>query len=589
MNAPRPSNVLPPGDGHLVVVDTEGSGLYVDDGARPSMVQVALSPTEAWSFPFDQGPSGKVEQLTLLDDPNLDELEWCYLTEWLSRQRLVMHNAKHDLHQLKAAPPGWAVHGRDLSDALEWDTMVAASVLDPTERVGLGAIAARLGLESKDNSQVASWLKKNKHHKYRYDLVPYGVMEPYSTGDVKLTYQVWEHQQAQLEAGEGSRAEVERELEYTKVLWRIESRGLPLDASAMLDACAVLQAKVEELEKDLPFPNSAAGAKAWFYDKHGYEPPTLTESGKPSVDAEAMRLLANQNAPGAALYAEIAQIQTALKMWYQPWPSMVGSDGRIRTSYRQTSVVSGRTSNERVNLQAIPHGNRVVDGVPTPRDLIYGDLWECDLAQAELRVAAKYARAKRMQELVLSDVDTHGQTATDLFDCTEDDSDWFVKRQVAKRCNFALIFGVGAKTMRDQLRRHLGLEWTEGEVGDLISRWRAIHPEFQRAIRATEKDADRDHYVKLVNGRRRWFRQGEFTHKAFNQKVQSSLAELAKEWAMETERRWPGVLILTIHDSEVLETKDETVPQAVADLGAQLGTAWFDFPMAVDVGRWGEH
>src|SRR5688500_9599120 len=45
---------LPDTDDLIVAVDTEGSGLYPDDGARISMVSLAFGETEA-AFPFDHG------------------------------------------------------------------------------------------------------------------------------------------------------------------------------------------------------------------------------------------------------------------------------------------------------------------------------------------------------------------------------------------------------------------------------------------------------------------------------------------------------------------------------------------------------
>ena len=77
----------------------------------------------------------------------------------------------------------------------------------------------------------------------------------------------------------------------------------------------------------------------------------------------------------------------------------MGGDGRIRTSFRQTKVVSGRLSVERVQLQAIPHdyqlGTLGVEGVRSffkPDDGF--ELWEVDISQAEIRVATAVARVR---------------------------------------------------------------------------------------------------------------------------------------------------------------------------------------------------
>jgi DNA polymerase I-like protein with 3'-5' exonuclease and polymerase domains len=93
-------------------------------------------------------------------------------------------------------------------------------------------------------------------------------------------------------------------------------------------------------------------------------------------------------------------------------------------------------------------------------------------------------------------------------------------------------------------------------------------------------------YIRLVNGRVRHFTQWKDHHEAFNQYVQGSLAELMNEWLLETEEQFPNTCLLTIHDSLVVETASRRRVDAIAKLGAHLGTQMFDVPMVVDVKEW---
>src|SRR5690625_7075201 len=97
---------------------------------------------------------------------------------------------------------------------------------------------------------------------------------------------------------------------------------------------------------------------------------------------------------------------------------MVGDDGRLRGNVRQNGTVSGRFSISRVQLQSIPHdfrldGFEVLEGIPTPRGMIGAGvqpgykLWELDLANAELRVAAMMAKCTRMLDLIHQGKDLH--------------------------------------------------------------------------------------------------------------------------------------------------------------------------------------
>jgi hypothetical protein len=61
-----------------------------------------------------------------------------------------------------------------------------------------------------------------------------------------------------------------------------------------------------------------------------------------------------------------------------------------------------------------------------------------------------------------------------------------------------------------------------------------------------------------------------------------------REWLVQTERRYPGIAVLTIHDSLVLETSSKAKVQAVQRLGEQLGGQMFDVPMAIDLKEWGK-
>lgn len=609
-----------------VCFDTETSGLHQDDGARVATVAVAWidqGRTVAHAFPFDQGPLDKQPQgaLELYGNPNLGEAEWVALLDWLGRQDLTAHNAKFDIAMMETGTRHWP--GRNLQDSVSWCSMVVQRELDPIRPTGLKPSYERL-FPDRDGSRRAEevlkvYMKKQKVPKGRYDLVPWDVMEPYAATDAYMGIELWALQHERIEGGEAKMSHVRESLAVMHMLTNIERRGVPFDAAGCLHAAHDLRKARDRVEQELPFPPSINSAKRWFFeDRDGARlvPYDVTTTGKPKMDAEILRKMERDQVPRAAEYSLWRKLDYALSMWYESYPAMIGPDGRLRTSFRQTKeedartggkgggTVSDRFSSTRMNLQAIPHRHRLgwlPDGVPTIRELIRPEpgtvLYELDLAQAELRVAAKLARSARMLELIESEADLHGETAKDLFRTTEDSDDWFRYRQIAKRSNFSLIFGVGPDTFRATVAKETGIELSRSETEDIIARWRRIFPEFQRAIWAAQDHADRYRWVPVVNGRRRWFHDYEDTHKAFNQRVQMSLATFARRWALVTERYLTetgrGALVLLIHDSEVLELPDDSEAQEtateVARMGSEIGTRWFKIGMSVDVGKWGEH
>ena len=86
---------LPPVRGLNVAVDTEASGLHVDDGARVSVVSAAWRMDDgelhSHAWPFDQGTNGKPGRTGDLfeQDINCSTGEWMLLVQWLQGTMLT--------------------------------------------------------------------------------------------------------------------------------------------------------------------------------------------------------------------------------------------------------------------------------------------------------------------------------------------------------------------------------------------------------------------------------------------------------------------------------------------------------------------
>lgn len=598
-----------------VAVDCETSGLHPDDGARVAVVSVAWGEAgeHTYAWPFDQGVRDKLGGIAIQqglfdgddESANLPESEWMALLEWLSQRRLVAHNAKFDACMLREGTRHWT--GRDLIRCVVWDTAIAAKELDPNQRVGLEHVSQRAGLgDAKVDTArpLKAWLRSHRYPAGRYDLVPWSIVQPYAESDAKLTIGVYHHQLARLDMGEGDWATIQHELDVMRVLYQIERRGIGFDAAGCLDAADRIEQEMRRVRRALPFDPSDGGinaAKRYFFGPKNaggleMEPISTTDKGNVQLNAEVVETLVRRGVAVAAEYQRWRKMDTALSMWYRAYPEMIGEDGRLRTVFRQTKVVSGRFSVERVNLQAIPHDHRlsgIPDGVPSVRSFFHAApgkrLWGLDLAQAELRVAARFARCARMLELIEQGADLHGDTARQLWPWLNvNHPDWFERRQLAKRGNFSLIFGVGPDKFRATLRKE-GIDMSLGEVKEIVYKWRDIYPEFTWAIDRAQLKAERCGHVRLITGRRRHFAPYEDLHKAFNQAVQGSIAELVKMWMVEVEQQWPGIIVLQIHDALEVEVDqdDEDTPRQAARVGTDMATDMFRVPMEVQVEEWG--
>jgi DNA polymerase I-like protein with 3'-5' exonuclease and polymerase domains len=593
-----------------VALDTETSGLHPDDGATVACVALA---SEDWSvaLPFDQGVRDKfhVQQLTLdfsgkLVDPNLPREDWEYLLRWLSDKDLIFQNAKFDLMMMRRGTRHF--DGVDLVDQLYWDTMLVSGVISPTLPRGLDAQSERYGLGGKVGvDRFKDWLKRHKFKPNRYDLVPWELMHEYVTGDAEQTYAIWKEQISLLDAMKATddyarlMQEIDKDLLLTKALYRMEQRGIMYDDGTSMREAEKLESMAEEIEARLPFKPTTHGAKGYFIGQLGLVADRYSEkTGEPSIDEEQVRKWIANDVPWAAEYAQASKYRRAVSMWYQGYPEKISMvDQRLRCVFRQGHVRSGRMSVERVQLQAIPKKDKNIPGIIGVREMLtcpdgYG-LWNLDLSQAELRVATHYARCEQMAKQLAAGEDIHSNNTIDILKVTEDSPEWKEKRDIAKRLTFGGIFQIGGETFQKTLSRLADIHLPLDECWRMIQGWRNKYPEFGYAYRKADQKATTDGYVRLCPNSpyeiRSYFAPTDYTNTAWNRMVQGSLAEVFGIWLGETERRWPGFMILTVHDSILLECpldEGDEIARQVAEYGAELFTEAFQTPMRVDIDRW---
>lgn len=615
------------------------------------------------------------------DSENLGHAEWTALCGWLvqvgRRVGLTAHNAKFDIHIMEKGPRWHPGRGVDLLSVVDWDTQGGADLWVAWRTSDVGKPTTSLkpnaqwlwGVSEGDEKAVISrYLKRMKLPPGRWDLMPWDVIAKYADQDARLTarYRKWQEVEAKrVKSASGGRQYAEygwtvgtggkgfqRRMDTMRMLVKVERRGLPFNASVARREVVEIDRRIAEVEAklaaELGGQVTLPMAKHYWFgsgDKlsnekvdvrgHGYEAYAVTEGGEPVVDIATLAKMHRDGLPLVQEWMDYKRLTDAKSRWYEGWTSRAGEDGRLRTGFRQNGTASGRFSVEEIQLQAIPADYKVkggpLAGLATPRDLIEAgvpdgyELWEMDLAQAELRVAAQMAGCQRMLSAIAEGRDLHGETATALFGVTPDSEDWGMYRQVAKRGNFSLIFGVGWKTFRDTLWKEAGVDWGEQETRAMITAWNALYPEYKVAIAQHERvvmNRYGKHGIGWIEDRatseRRWFtkwdveyynperqRMEKGAHKAFNQRVQPSLAQYGIDrWLAEEEwleARYRGTkhekvgagLVLMVHDSSVLllpEDDGEEVTATLSKMGTDLWARRFPgLPGGLDATRWASH
>lgn len=561
---------------------------------------------------------------------NFGDVAWRQLLLWMSDKRLVFHNAKYDLHMFRAGLRLYPGCGYDFENNFWWDTLLVQAITEPLSSNALDAIGKELFEEGKSPEMELALKKNGTGLTKRYDLVDWWVAGIYACQDALLTAKLYYHQVDKIEQGHIDhidQAIIVKEFKKMKLLYREENRGVKFKADIMREEALKMEKWVEELKGQLPWvalgkPANITGAKWWFFDHLDTVPVKLGNScsvcgfnaktGKrrkkkvpqcpsgqcvlaPSLDQEVVGKLAEMNVEGAEQWQTIGNMESALSKWYRAWPNQIGPDGRLRTNFRQCHMesdrkdqktggaISNRLSAERVQFQGFPNEEKLPADIQTPKKLIDADegyeVWELDVGNAEIRVAAWASQDPALIAKVNSGANIHDENTKAIFNITEDDPEWNMKRRLAKIGVFSDFYGSGIPTMHRQFESGLKRSFPLSVTKDFKARLAEAYPVVKRASRIAQRKADvtmgGDGYIRLYNGRRRWFGFLERTHKAWNQVMQCNVAEAVSEWMLAVEDKYPGIQINQVHDSLWLEVPSDKAQEIIEDV-RQIGIDIFE-------------
>ena len=175
------------------------------------------------------------------------------------------------------------------------------------------------------------------------------------------------------------------------------------------------------------------------------EAPVDEKTGKPSASRQAMRNYAADH--------KIVQVYLDWKRAEKRRQMVVSllehqaPDGVIRSNYIQLGADTGRMSCREPNLQQVPRDKGFRAAVEAPE----GWTFVCaDFGQMELRLAAAVSGDATMINAFKQGEDLHTITAAAIYpESSEDPAELKARRQVAKSANFGLLYGSGAKGLRN--------------------------------------------------------------------------------------------------------------------------------------------
>ena len=241
----------------------------------------------------------------------------------------------------------------------------------------------------------------------------------------------------------------------------------------------------------------------------------------------------------------------------------LSDDGFIRASYLQLGADTGRMSCMSPNLQQVPRDVRFRACVQAPTGW---RLVVADYGQMELRLAAAEAQDPLMTQVFQQGKDLHTITATQIYGVKEEDVTK-EQRQVSKSANFGLLYGSGAKGLRNYAAT-MGIQMDLDEAATVREKFHAAYKgiaEWQRDnARAADADADNPSIRIRLSGLRRFLpgENNKLTTRC-NTPIQGAGAAvlkltLGKLWPLlkadgEQRVRLAGV----VHDEIILLVKEE--------------------------------
>lgn len=557
----------------IIGYDSETEGL---DAYEHNIVGHVLSfgpaPDDTWYVPVRHGGGGNIKPVAKFEK---------LLTEvGKDRYRLWFgHNFQFDLRFLLR-------HNIRFLGEVE-DTQVNAAVinelassfsLDATSRA-MGAIekkgedlyvhlAQQFGGEANKTSMGNFWRLAGND--------PIGC--DYATGDGVSTWDLRTKQWDKIEAEELEYiAKLERRI--TRVVYRMQMRGIRVDQDELQRVSEFAAAKVKEAAKVFPPGFSARSnndVRAWV-EAQGFTNAPYTPKGAKFAatgdleEANKHRSFAKEylkTIPPGQFILDVREFTNLESTFINPLRDRhIQADGRVHCTYYQMATddygtITGRFSCSNPNLQQVPKRNKNL-GLPFRKVFIpeAGSEWlTADLSQCEPRILAHYSNCKTLVEGYTANppIDAHASVtiAAELEQMLG--VPFKEAREYGKRLNQTLLTGGG----QAKIISMLGVKGAQ-----IYDAYFEANPEIKKLLKNAEKRIRLKGYVVSYLGRKARLSSPDKAYVAANRLFQCGNADIIKQSLAdmdafyEDETNDEVYLMNTVHDSV-----DVNVPEGMRDV-----------------------
>lgn len=508
----------------------------------------------------------------------------------------IGHNLKYDLHIM--ANEGWNIDKIRPID----DTMLISYALHGTlHGHGLDELAQKY-LAHINISFASLFPPKTKDADMHFDCLDISLATPYAAEDATICMALYDLMRPQLNQNEKLRHLYETcDLPLMPILLKMERAGVLVNKTGLQQLSNIFHDQLSELESEI-----------WNLAGHEFNIASPKQLGtilfdelnlpankKRSTDADALNDLIDFH----PIIEKILNWRSIAKLagtYADALPRQIASDGRIHTTYLQTSTNTGRLSSRDPNLQNIPIktelGEEIRKCFVAPEGKV---LISADYSQIQLRLLADVANVHTFKETFNSGKDIHEQTARQIFGIAADAPVPKDLRRAAKTVNFSIIYGISSFGLSGQL----GI--SRAAAQEIINAYMAGLPEVKEYIEEVKHFATQHACVYTPWGRRIELPEvknprmrGYAMRAAVNAPIQGFEADLMRRAMVNIEKEImkPNSdkirMIMQVHDEIIFECDENIAEKFAKEIeSAMENVAKLSVPLAADyvIGKvWGK-
>ncbi|EAJ6177915.1 DNA polymerase I [Campylobacter lari] len=528
-------------DQSIVAFDTETTGLDTKE-AKIVGFSFCSHESEAFYVPLAHDYLGVCKQISM--QAAKKGIEKIY------QSTVIGHNLKYDFEIIKnnfnlLSPKNYA------------DTMILAWLKEPSLRVNMDVLAKRIF--DYETLHFEDLVKKGES----FAGVDVEKACKYAAEDAYITLRFYLYFLKNLEKPLLELAQ-KSEFEFIKVLIMMENNGIKLDIQKLESLMQnfnqdikILSEKIYDLAGEKFNINSPKQVGDILFEKLKLPSGKKSKTGY-STDEKVLNNLIDEHLiiKEILAYRELAKL---VGTYCEPLLKLAKKDenSRIYSSFLQTGTATGRLSSKDPNLQNIPaHGQYAKDYKSCFVAKEGFSFISLDYSQIELRMLAHFSEDEKLLEAFSNDEDIHAKTAIMIFGESN-----YHTRSVAKSINFGLIYGMGYKTLSQNLKieAKLAKEYIEKYFKNFAS----IKTYFEKV----KNEAKQNGFIKTLLGRKRYFdfenakpmQIAMYERESINSTLQGSAADIIKLAMIEIAKDLDENkrLILQIHDELIFEVKDE--------------------------------